>query len=406
MGSRNSNVVGPFTTVEGQVAPVTFSPQAGHYATAQSVALASATPGAEILYVDSGNSTTPSIVYATPISIASNATIYAIAEKAGLLPSAITNAAYTIGTATGLVWTERVSLPGAGFFAAVAFGNGVFCYADLENVTWRSTDNGTTWTDVDDNGPNDIATDGANVWIQPTGGGTGRRSTDNAATWSAISPNPNAQGYGQGNVHFFNGIWVMAGATSDNSLSSTTYNISSNGGVTWSAPGFLNCVGFVNNTLTDDGTQFIAIVQQTLGVYKYATSTDGAHWTLTAMPSDAIVNMGKIAFGAGKYMAPSNSSVGGAHVYVATSVAGLAAASPTVINFGVTADGAVSAVGYGARAGFIAFGNHKGVSSSPDGVTWTPGTSNMAATGAEGLALAFGDNTYVAACEFDIITQP
>jgi hypothetical protein len=83
----------------GPVETPTFNPPGGTYPTAQSVTLATATPGASIRYtLDGSTPTATSTLYTGPITIAASATVNAIGLKAGLFNSAVASASYTIGT--------------------------------------------------------------------------------------------------------------------------------------------------------------------------------------------------------------------------------------------------------------------------------------------------------------------
>ena len=75
-----------------------FSPVAGTYATAQTVVLSSATPGASIRYTLDGTapSATDGIIYSGPIVINTNTIIKAIAYAGGTSDSPVSTAAYTI----------------------------------------------------------------------------------------------------------------------------------------------------------------------------------------------------------------------------------------------------------------------------------------------------------------------
>lgn len=91
-------------TITGKVANPGFSPPGGTYASAQSVALATATPGASIRYTI--DSTTPSSTYGTvytlPIAVASSLTLKAIACRPGWDDSSVVSAAYTINGPTAM----------------------------------------------------------------------------------------------------------------------------------------------------------------------------------------------------------------------------------------------------------------------------------------------------------------
>ncbi|MEG2149740.1 MAG: LamG-like jellyroll fold domain-containing protein [Bacteroidaceae bacterium] len=86
-------------TAQGPVAATpTFSPAAGHYTTAQTVTLTSATAEAKIYYTTNGSEPTiSSTEYTAPIAVSANTTIKAIAVKASMGNSTVASAAYTIG---------------------------------------------------------------------------------------------------------------------------------------------------------------------------------------------------------------------------------------------------------------------------------------------------------------------
>jgi Chitobiase/beta-hexosaminidase C-terminal domain/Bacterial lectin len=97
-GSTASNVVSA-TYVVGTAAP-TFSPAAGTYSQAQSVALSDATAGAVIYYTTDGTApTSSSTKYTAPISVAATETIKALAI-ANAQSSAVASATYAIQPAT------------------------------------------------------------------------------------------------------------------------------------------------------------------------------------------------------------------------------------------------------------------------------------------------------------------
>jgi poly(beta-D-mannuronate) lyase len=82
-----------------QVAAPAFSPSAGTYTSAQSVALSTGTSGASIRYTTDGStpSETNGTVYTgTSVGISSTTTLRAIAYESGLIDSAVTSGTYTI----------------------------------------------------------------------------------------------------------------------------------------------------------------------------------------------------------------------------------------------------------------------------------------------------------------------
>jgi len=85
------------TTQVATTATPVISPIAGTYPNAQTVSIADATPGAAIFYtIGGGIPTTSSQLYSGPFSLASTATVQAIALAPGYLNSGVASNAYTI----------------------------------------------------------------------------------------------------------------------------------------------------------------------------------------------------------------------------------------------------------------------------------------------------------------------
>jgi hypothetical protein len=83
------------------VATPTFTPGAGSYSAAQTVTVASTTPGAVIFYtVDGSPPTTASTTYTAPVSVTASLTLNAIATATGYTTSAVGTATYVIGGGT------------------------------------------------------------------------------------------------------------------------------------------------------------------------------------------------------------------------------------------------------------------------------------------------------------------
>jgi hypothetical protein len=99
-GDLDSNAVSATYTINQQAAAApTFSPAAGTYASAQSVTLADATPGATIYYtLDGSTPTAASTKYTGAIAVSATTTIQAIATASGFSTSAISSAVFTINT--------------------------------------------------------------------------------------------------------------------------------------------------------------------------------------------------------------------------------------------------------------------------------------------------------------------
>ncbi|HTB81725.1 MAG TPA: chitobiase/beta-hexosaminidase C-terminal domain-containing protein [Opitutaceae bacterium] len=123
-GLADSTVsIAPYTLV---VAPVTFSPAAGAYASAQTVTLSTATNGAIIRYTLDGStpSETSGTIYSTLITVSTTSTLKAIAYKAGYSDAPVTSATYTIGSGNPVAVTfEAENLSPVGTGATVSISN-------------------------------------------------------------------------------------------------------------------------------------------------------------------------------------------------------------------------------------------------------------------------------------------
>src|SRR5512147_469719 len=97
------------------VAAPTFSPLPGTYATAQDVAITTATTGATIRFTTDGStpSATNGTAYASPVHVADSIAIKAIATRPGWTDSPVSTGAYTISS----VVEAPVFSPGPGSYA-------------------------------------------------------------------------------------------------------------------------------------------------------------------------------------------------------------------------------------------------------------------------------------------------
>jgi fibronectin type 3 domain-containing protein len=111
-GLFNLNWVVFTTTAPETVATPTFTPPAGTYAAAQSVAIATTTASATIRYTSDGSAptTTTGTVYSAPVSVSATSTLRAIAYRSGYISSAVASAAYTIGPPDHLAPTVPTNL--------------------------------------------------------------------------------------------------------------------------------------------------------------------------------------------------------------------------------------------------------------------------------------------------------
>lgn len=105
-GFDNSDVgSSDYVITQGTAAAPVFSPAGGTYTSTQTVALASATPGALIRYTTDGSTPTASSpLYAAPLTVSSSQTIKAFASAIGYADSPLASATYTIDNGgTGFV---------------------------------------------------------------------------------------------------------------------------------------------------------------------------------------------------------------------------------------------------------------------------------------------------------------
>ena len=97
-GMPDSAVATAAYTIAPVVAAPTFTPAAGTYISTQTVTIATASAGASIRYTTDGStpSETAGTLYSTPVTVAANTTINAIAYKTGMTDSTVATAAYII----------------------------------------------------------------------------------------------------------------------------------------------------------------------------------------------------------------------------------------------------------------------------------------------------------------------
>jgi hypothetical protein len=112
--STAATAVYTINTVTALPAP-TFSPAAGTYTTAQTVAISDATAGTTIYYTTNGTTpTTASTVYGAPVTVSASETIEAIAVETGFANSPVATAIYTISSGV----TSYINIASGGFTAS------------------------------------------------------------------------------------------------------------------------------------------------------------------------------------------------------------------------------------------------------------------------------------------------
>jgi Legume lectin domain/Chitobiase/beta-hexosaminidase C-terminal domain len=129
-GQTSSQKVETWSFVSGGTAPTPrqqataplFSPTAGTYSGTQAITLTDATPGSSIFYTL--DKTTPgtaaggsTLLYSTPISVATSETITALATASGFTTSAANSAAYVINATLPIAPTPIIA-PGTGSFTS------------------------------------------------------------------------------------------------------------------------------------------------------------------------------------------------------------------------------------------------------------------------------------------------
>ncbi len=105
-GYANSNLAtANYVANLRQAAAPAFSVSPGTYATAQTVTISDATPGAAIYYSIGAAPTVPAIVYSGPITVSSPETIQAMAVADNYLNSNVATGAFNIGPNSSAEWT-------------------------------------------------------------------------------------------------------------------------------------------------------------------------------------------------------------------------------------------------------------------------------------------------------------
>jgi hypothetical protein len=99
-GENDSAVTSAVYTITGTVASPSFTPAAGTYPSAQTVAVSTTTAGASIRYTTDGSapSETAGTLYSGPITVSNTTTIKAIAYISGWTDSIVASAAYSISS--------------------------------------------------------------------------------------------------------------------------------------------------------------------------------------------------------------------------------------------------------------------------------------------------------------------
>jgi len=155
-------------------------------------------------------------------------------------------------------------------------GNGNWVQLHYSGACRRSTDNAATWTTggtASDGEGNYVVYVGNNSWLSfSDGGNTAKRSTNVGSTWSNVST-----GMGSVNIravaHDGAGTVIAIGIYGTNQMSrSTDY------GATWSAFTLSGC-GTPHSIGTDGHGNWIIVPEGTTSEYVYISTNNGSSWT-------------------------------------------------------------------------------------------------------------------------------
>jgi len=226
-----------------QVAMPTFNPGGGTYSGTQSVAIASATTGADIRYTTDGNtpSETAGTLYSGPVTISKTTTLKAIAFKSGMSDSVITNATYnlpdfsiavspasqtvtagsnatytvSVGSLNGFVGTVSFAVAGLPANASGSFNPASISGAGsstLTITTTSSTPTGTSALTISGTSGGTTHSAGATLNVSAPGGGASlmfeaeNLAVANSGVGTSLQTDANTSG----------GTWVQLNATATN----------------------------------------------------------------------------------------------------------------------------------------------------------------------------------------------
>ncbi|WP_461257692.1 hypothetical protein [Treponema sp. R80B11-R83G3] len=258
-----------------------------------------------------------------------------------------------IATSTdGVNWKAVADTKFTTAIISIGYGNGTFVAGGDYGKMAYSSDNGATWTAVEDStfGSNTNSSINAIAYGNSTFVAVGRvgiaYSTNNGATWTKVEDNNLP--YYKNAIAFGNGMFVAVGLDTTYPDGETVYVgkiVTSTDGIDWTAVGDstfgeteIRAITFGNGTFVAGGYDNVSD-----RVSKVAISTDGTNWT--AVTQNAIVSISAIAYGNNKFIA-----AGGDKVYTKGGMAASANGTKwTAITLGSEFNGP--------NIGTIAFGN-------------------------------------------------
>jgi hypothetical protein len=167
------------------VATPTFSPAAGTYSSAQSVAISDGTSGATIYYTTNGSTpTTSSTVYSGAIPVSTTTTIEALAAASGDTNSAVASATYTINPVQQQVATPTFS-PASGTYTSA---QSVSLSDSTSGATIYYTTNGSTPTTSSAVYSGAIPVSSGTLTIEALGAASGDTNSNVASAIYTINP--------------------------------------------------------------------------------------------------------------------------------------------------------------------------------------------------------------------------
>ena len=226
-----------------------------------------------------------------PLNSGTTKAWYGVATADGVtVYAAVNNGVIWKSTDGGTTWTELTS--GIKAWYGVATADGVTVYAAVDKgVIWKSTDGGTTWTELNSGATSwhNVATaDGVTVYAAAYGGEAIWKSTDGGATWTALTSVTT-------HLHCVataDGVTVYAAADSGVIWKST------DGGATWTAltSGVMSWYGVA----TADGVTVYAAVLNGV-IYKsiesgYSQSLNTFYTAIFDIKTNNLTKLNDIAF--------------------------------------------------------------------------------------------------------------
>jgi hypothetical protein len=379
-----SSCPGPVNDAQLTVAAPAISPAGGSFVEVQSVTIATETQGASVFYTVDGSKPTASsgTAYSGPINLSGDATVKAIALKAGWIDSSVASAEFSISLPMPAVEAPVFDI-GSGSYPGP---RSVEISTSTAEASIRYTMDGsepTATLGTRYSGPVEVASNGTIKAIAFKEGMDDSEVAEAAyviagSVWTPRTLPANA-------------YWTSMAFGDDRFVAIALYGETavSTDGIAWTPGSLPIATGSEWRSVAYGNGTFIAISND-IGA-KAATSTDGIAWTARSLP--AMGKWGPVAFGNGAFIVISPTST------LVTST-GVSWAPGGFLDFANW-----QAVCYGA-GGFVAipYSGSPISATSPDGMAWTSRAfySNVWS------AIAYGSGTYAALTSVsdEVMTSP